>query len=73
MVAVAVAPQRVTPASITSSKRSQGAHAARGFDLHLSLTLARIRRRSSRVAPLGAKPVEVLTQSAPAASLSLQA
>jgi len=66
-------PQRVTPASITSNNADKVRTPPAALTCTFSLTLARIRPRSSRVAPLGAKPVEVLTQSAPAASLSLQA
>ena len=51
----------------------QRPHAAGGLDLDVRRVLARIRRRSSCVAPLGAKPVLVLTKSAPARSVAWQA
>jgi len=70
---VAVAPIRVTPSSITASSASSVRTPPAAFTCTCGEVLARIRRRSSCVAPEGANPVLVLTKSPPAASVSRQA
>ncbi len=70
---VAVAPTRVTPRAITSSSASSVRTPPAALTPMCGDVLARIRIRSSWVAPLGAKPVEVLTKSPPAASVRRQA
>ncbi len=73
MASVAVAPIRVTPSSITASSASSVRTPPAALTRMCGLVFARIRRRSSWVAPEGAKPVLVLTKSPPAASVSRQA
>ena len=73
IVFVAVAPIRVTPSAMTSSSASSVRTPPAALTWMCGEVFARIRRRSSCVAPPGAKPVQVLTKSAPAASDSWQA
>ena len=73
IASVAVAPMRVTPRAITSSSASSVRTPPAALTWTCGEVLARIRRRSSWVAPDGAKPVLVLTKSPPAASVSRQA
>jgi hypothetical protein len=70
MAAVAVAPTRVTPISRTSSSASSVLIPCAALTPIFDDTDRRISLRSSIVAPVGAKPVDVLTKSAPAASTS---
>src|ERR1700687_3786818 len=72
MAAVAVAPTRVTPSSRTCNRASRVRTPPASFTWTRGETVRRISARSSSVAPVGAKPVEVLTKSAPAASASWQ-
>ena len=61
MLAVAVAPNLVTPISAIARSRSRLRTPPAAFTPILGDTVVRMRRRSSRVAPPGANPVEVLT------------
>ena len=65
---VAVAPMRVVPSAMTSSSASSVRTPPAALTSMVGEVFARISRRSSWVAPPGAKPVEVLTKSAPAVS-----
>src|SRR4029079_1397638 len=69
IVFVAVAPIRVVPRAMTSSRASRVRTPPAALTWMCGDVLARMRRRSSCVAPPGANPVEVLTKSAPAASV----
>ena len=62
-----------TPSAMTSSSASSVRTPPAALTPTCGAVLARIRRRSSWVAPLGANPVEVLTKSPPAASVRRQA
>ena len=73
IVAVAVAPTRVTPRAMTSSSASSVRTPPAAFTWTWGEVFARMSRRSSWVAPDGANPVDVLTNSAPAASVRWQA
>ncbi len=57
IASVAVAPMRVTPSSMTASRASSVRTPPAALTLMCGDVLARIRRRSSWVAPDGAKPV----------------
>ena len=61
------------PRAMTSSSASSVRTPPAALTWTCGEVLARIRRRSSWVAPLGANPVEVLTKSPPAASVRWQA
>src|ERR1035437_5332056 len=71
IVSVAVAPMRVNPISITARSASSVRTPPAALTWMCGEVFARMRRRSSWVAPDGAKPVLVLTKSAPAAALLL--
>ena len=73
IVLVAVAPMRVVPRAMTSSSASSVRTPPAALTSMCGDVFARMRRRSSWVAPPGANPVEVLTKSAPAASVRRQA
>jgi hypothetical protein len=67
---VAVAPTRVTPRFITSIRASSVRTPPAALTWTWGETVRRIRARSSWVAPVAANPVDVLTKSAPAASVT---
>ena len=70
---VAVAPMRVVPRAMTSSSASSVRTPPAALTWMCGEVFARISLRSSCVAPPGAKPVDVFTKSAPAASDRRQA
>ena len=66
-------PIRVTPSATIASRVSMSRTPPEAFTCIVSGIVARMSRTSGNVAPPPAKPVEVLTKSAPASSLARQA